>query len=213
MQGANRAWLAACVVGLACSGAACGLDTTGLDIADYQGGPEEAGGVAHDASGVSAYDSTSPGNGESMNDHTSPSVDAAYFDMASLDVGNGGAEASGLPEAGNGEDVAAGDGQSVDSSNAPDTGQDAGLEAGNDAGTIVHCTTFADCPAPLACDYLTGMCTDVCSYYQPCGAGCCDGTGHCQSGTMNNACGPPLSFCFACNGSQTCAAPAMRCTP
>jgi hypothetical protein len=196
------------MVGLACEGGACGLDTAGLELPASEGGQGEAGGSGHDASGSSTEDATTSGDEEGMNADASPSGDSASFEAGAPDVHHGGPDASGPADAGMGESDTAGDIQSIHSSTAPDAHQD----GGSDAGGVVPCSSWIDCPAPLACDSLTRTCTDVCSAAQVCGGGCCDRTGHCQSGATNDACGPLHGSCAVCTSTQTCVA-YLRCAP
>ncbi|MDB4995945.1 MAG: hypothetical protein JWM74_3377 [Myxococcaceae bacterium] len=70
------------------------------------------------------------------------------------------------------------------------------------------CSSYTDCPANMACDATTHLCTTKCSATQYCNGGCCNGT-TCAAGTDNASCGANFTMCKACSGlneGPTCGA-------
>lgn len=86
----------------------------------------------------------------------------------------------------------------------PGTGQSACGAAG---ATCVQCTAQQFCNASKKCETLP---TTACGPSN-CN-GCCDGTGKCQTGNTNTACGTSGGLCKSCGTNQACSGGKCTCT-
>ena len=97
------------------------------------------------------------------------------------------------------------------------TTHDSGGEKDARLDVSVGCTSSAECPANMACNTTTGVCTTQCSPAQPCNS-CCSASGTCIAGPAGTSqcatlsaglmvvpvCEEPTLTCAQCTGANVC---------